>query len=167
MGHSKSSNTTLGRCFPEQSWQCSPRPPPTSASALFSLLPLLWLTHLLILLQSRLHERQVAISHVGHWSWICPHLWPSQQCEAQGKCEEFSCPPTNADFLEVGVLPQQLSNHIGDAACYLPMSPLKAPPLGHVIRLPPAARGRLCLGGRQGSLCGLITIRILCILFFS
>lgn len=32
----------------------------------------------------------------------------NKQCEAQGspgQSHEFSCPPTNADFLEVGVLP--------------------------------------------------------------
>lgn len=51
---------------------------------------------------------------------------------AQGKCHEFFCPPTNTDFLKVGVLPQQLSNHINYAASNLPTSSLNIPRLRHV-----------------------------------
>lgn len=51
---------------------------------------------------------------------------------AQGKCHEFFCPPTNTDFLEVGVLPQQLSNHINYAASNLPTASLNIPRLRHV-----------------------------------
>lgn len=54
---------------------------------------------------------------------------------ARGECHGFFCPPTNTDFLEVGVLPQQLSNHINYAASNLPTSSLNIPCLRHVARL--------------------------------
>lgn len=77
---------------------------------------------------------------------------------ARGECHEFFCPPTNTDFLEVGVLPQQLSNHINYAASNLPTSSLNIPRLRHVAQLPwkcralgpsPYSKHVLSLGGRE------------------
>lgn len=103
----------------------------------------------------------------------------NRQCEAQGspgQSLEFSCPPTNTDFLEVGVLPQQLSNHINYAASNLPTSSLNVPRFRHVIRLPWKSRAPgptvqqlttfIWVGGSQ-PLRGLTTRCIPFIFFFS
>lgn len=71
--------------------------------------------------------------------WICPHLCPEQMGGRGGwgggqPGASATCVPALplTDFLEVGVLPQQLSNHINYAASNLPTSSLNTPCLRHV-----------------------------------
>lgn len=68
-----------------------------------------------------------AVSHVGHLSFcMCPDLWPTADDTGhsivQGKSHKLACLPADTDSREVGVLPQQLLNHINYAASNLPTS---------------------------------------------
>lgn len=144
MGHSIYSNTMLGRYLPKRSWHCllrTPLPPPHCSPVVFVLVyasP--------ILFQSQFHK--------GRWQsamWgICPpqsvHTFGPEQAvwgTGQPRASTMSSPALPlTDFLEVGVLPQQLSNHICYAAYNLPTS-LNMPCLRHVARLPWQCRARV------------------------
>ena len=180
MAHSVSSDTTGGRCFPEWSWQCLPRPAPPSLYCF----PCCLCSGLLISLSySRVNFTK------GRWPSAMWDICPSESVRTFGPTS--SVRPRVAQGQVPGVfLPSQHTHWFSGSGC-VATATVKShqwccllPPnvfFKHAtfqthdsaaVAARAQARGAVgsplpgWVGVGEGSLCGLTTIRILCILFF-
>lgn len=130
----------MGRCF-LKGWQASSR----SLSLTLSLQPCSWFTnHLFILFHGQFHKDWPQRATWGICSFEFVQTFGPEQVIArhrivQGKSHKLACLPTDTDSLEVGVLPQQLLNHINYAAPNLLTSSLNTPRLRHMVCHPGSA----------------------------